>query len=120
MFGWLRRREAKRLGIPYEDKQFWPPYYIAFGEKIPGHKVMKVLYCSCGLHGEKKMADNKPEWEQVLDLFARFGAPPPPTKLRDEIVGYRHALKEMVAAEDADHDQLRDAFQGARHALNLK
>lgn len=59
----------------------------------------------------------KPEWEQVLDLFKRYGAPPPPTRLRDEIVVRFAALKELVAAEDGPPDQLRDAFQEARRVL---
>lgn len=35
----------------------------------------------------------KPAWEQVLDLFKKHGAPPPPTKLRDELVAHLVAYR---------------------------
>ena len=31
-------------------------------------------------------ASEKPEWQQVIDLFAKYGLPPPEWRLRDELV----------------------------------
>lgn len=44
MFDWLRKRRAKACGIPFEDKTWWPPYYLNFGGHIPGNVVLRDIY----------------------------------------------------------------------------
>jgi hypothetical protein len=32
-----RRRTAKAVGVPFEDEDFWPPYYLMMGQEVaPG------------------------------------------------------------------------------------
>lgn len=40
------------------------------------------------------MANEKPAWQQIVDLFEKNGCAPPPTKLRDELVVHLVAYQE--------------------------
>jgi len=41
----LRKRAAKREGVPFDEREFWPPYYISFGHPGPNNtEVLKALY----------------------------------------------------------------------------
>lgn len=41
----LRKKAAKKNGVPFFEKEFWPPAYISFSEKeYCGCKVLTELY----------------------------------------------------------------------------
>lgn len=40
------------------------------------------------------MAEAKPEWQQIVDLFKKHGLEAPPTRLRDELVTHLVAYQE--------------------------
>jgi hypothetical protein len=43
----------------------------------------------------KIMAEQKPAWQAIEDLFARHGMASPPTRLRDELVSHLVAHREQ-------------------------
>jgi hypothetical protein len=41
----MRKLEAKKHGVPFFIKEFWPPYYISFGRKdFHGCRVLNDVY----------------------------------------------------------------------------
>ena len=39
----LRKMKAKKEGVPFFLKDFWPPFYLSYGGKAPG-KVLDWMY----------------------------------------------------------------------------
>lgn len=45
MFSFVKRLKSRKLGLPYHDPKFWPPFYISFGGVAPLEaEVLTELY----------------------------------------------------------------------------
>lgn len=72
--------------------------------ELPSATVATVAEKIDSRRGAKAMDINSRESAEWSDLMARNSR-------------MEHALKELLAAEDGPHDQLRDAFENARRVI---